>query len=88
MLRLILTKFWPVLIPIAIYLIWRFFIFNRLKGKHEEKKLKALYLLLISTLLSLIISILIFFFSESKEKTRHYTPAKIVGDKIQPATVK
>ena len=89
MLKLIITKFWPVLIPVVIYIIWQFFILPNIKTKKEKKQANALYLLAISTITALIISLLLFFFSENNNNAqKKYTPAHIEGDKIIPAKIK
>mgnify|MGYP003331539577 CR=1 FL=1 len=86
MIKLIITKFWPVFIPIIIFIIWQFFILPRIKTKKEYKQLMASYILVVSSIIALILSLLLFFFSENK-KTRFYTPATIIGDEIKPAIV-
>ena len=88
MLKLIISKFWPVLIPILIFLIWQFFILPRVKTNKDRKALMAKYLLTISILIILIISLLLFFLKESAHKTRYYQPATIEDGKIKPAILK
>jgi hypothetical protein len=88
MLKLIISKFWPVLIPIIIFLIWQFFILPKIKTNKDKKALMAKYLLTVSILIILISSLLLFFLKESANKTRYYQPAKIEGGKIKPAILK
>ncbi len=87
MLKLIITKFWPVLIPLIIYLIFKFFILPNIKDNKDKRKAQALYIYIIATIFSLILSIIIFFINDSAVKTRYYEPAKIINNKIQPAII-
>ena len=89
MFRLIITKFWPALIPLLIYIIWRFFIFPKIANDKQNKtKVKAFSYWLISTLIMLILSIMLFLFSESSQKYHNYKPAEIIDGKLKPAELK
>ena len=52
MLKLIITKFWPALIAIAIFIIWKFVFLPRIKKHPRQKKIS--FILIITILLSLI----------------------------------
>jgi hypothetical protein len=86
MLKLIITKFWPVLIPFILYIIWKYIILTKIKNHHKYNIVS--FLLILSILLSLIGSILWFFNKETQVKTRYYVPAKIIDGKIKPAIIK
>ena len=87
MLKLIFTKFWPIFIVLAIYLIWYVFILPKVKDNLPERKKKSYYILAVAIILSLIFSLLLFFVTESKP-SRYYVPAQIEGGKIKPAEIK
>lgn len=86
MLKLIILKFWPALIPFLLYIIWRYIILSKIKNHHKYNIVS--FLLILSILLSLIASILWFFATESRVKTRYYVPAEIIDGKIKPAITK
>ena len=71
-----------------MFIIWQFFILPRIKTEKEKKQVTAYYSLVIGCIIAMIISLLLFFFTENNQKTRFYTPAHTVGDKIKPAIVK
>jgi hypothetical protein len=87
MFRIIITKLWPALIPIGIFLIWK--IINKKYFKHlnfDQKRER--FILLLGILISLIFSLLLFAFSESRNASKIYVPAKIENGKIKPAIIK
>jgi hypothetical protein len=89
MLKLIITKFWPILIPVTIYILWHIFIFKRVKDKDEAKRKLAYYYLTVGGLCATIISILLIFYTESGQQGRYdYVPAKTINGKIIPAQIK
>mgnify|MGYP006452490103 CR=1 FL=1 len=88
MLRLLLMKLWPVFIPIIIYIIWHFFIMPNLKTKQAHLKARAIYLTIIATIFAGIFSLLLFFYSETKNPATTYQPASLNGEKINPAILK
>ena len=88
----LLIKFWPALIPIGLFVLWR--IFTRKKRKAEEEwphwDEKLLMWTLVATLLVAIITISVYVLSQesnidSKYVPPHYEDGEIVPGKMIPA---
>ncbi len=88
MLKLIITKFWPVLVVITIYIICYIFILKQQKNRSKAKKIANFYYLIIAIIIAAIISIFLFFWSNTQSNTRYYIPAESKNGEIIPAKIK
>ena len=89
MFKLLITKFWPVLIPVILYLIW----YLIKKSKKENDKNLVLFvdgpvkLVFYSTTVILVFCFVYMFINlERKEET--YIPSRVENGKIIPSSVK
>lgn len=87
-LKFIIAKFWPVIIPLLLYVMWLTYV--RIKNKEGEKvninkkHVKAvIYSMLITT-----IACLIYFFASTSPDKRTFVPTRIENGVIVPSQVK
>jgi len=84
MIRFLLTKFWPALIPIALYGLW--FAYKRYKLRHSEEVVRITdgpwLATLISAMLLAAAGFLWLGFVPEKTGAATYTPAQMIDGKI------
>jgi hypothetical protein len=90
MIKLLLTKFWPVLLPLGFYVLWMF-IMSRRAGdgqrvaEHIRKGL--LFWAVISTVVLLIGSFIWWGVTQQENNAGHYVPADTVDGQLVPAHI-
>ncbi len=81
-----LIKFWPVLIPVALFILWRIFTHKKRKAGEELPHWDEKLLLwsLVTSLLIAIISLSIYVYSADTNINSQYIPPHYKDGKIIP----
>ncbi len=90
MIRFLLTKFWPAIIPLALYVLW--FYYKRHKLRHSDEVVRITdgpwLLTIISAMLLVVAGFLWFGLVEHKTGPASYSPAIMVDGEIVNGEVK
>lgn len=85
----ILIKFWPIFIPIAIYIVW--FLFFRKKKEASEKiselESRLWIMALSASLVIALVTIIILIFSTEGNKGSAYKPAEYKDGHLIPGEI-
>lgn len=83
MLKLILAKFWPTIIPSIIYFLWLLYIKKKFKAAKNKSTKKQLIITIWATIIVTIICMAsYFYFAENSGQT--YIPSKFEDGKFVP----
>lgn len=92
MLRLLVTRFWPVLLPIFLYLLW--LVLARRKARKNGADVPSFFdgpwlMAVVASLLILIVAFVMLGAAASSDHVTEgtYVPAKLVDGKIIPAHI-
>lgn len=85
----VLIKFWPVLIPFAIFIIWYFKHKKKVSGESKKKirneRIKAFSTATICSFLIALVMVIIGMLFNTQQRGEVYVPPKFKDGKIIPA---
>jgi hypothetical protein len=88
MIRLLLLKFWPVLLPLGFYFLWMFIMSRRMGGREriaEHIRKGLLFWAIISTVVLTIGAFIYWGVSQGDNSAETYVPATTVNGVVVPA---
>ncbi|MDB2414467.1 hypothetical protein N9W34_01700 [Rickettsiales bacterium] len=87
--KIIITKFWPALIPALLYLIWLFYARKKAADKEKKPKLgEGPIILTVSSILIISLLCILYIFIDVYGESETYIPSHFEGNELVPSKVK